>query len=102
MENMSEQELEVGVIYGSKGGESSAGKGTSSSEAAADTFSTPIEKEGQALIFQSRRQIKESSEEVSALTCYVRSHEVGRNDARVSAVDISQSFHLLIMLHAEQ
>ena len=46
MENMSEQELEAGVIYGSEGGESGAGKGTSSSGAAADTFSTPIEKEG--------------------------------------------------------
>ena len=53
MENVSEQELEAGVIYASEGGESSAGKGTSSSGAAADTFITPTEKEGQALIFQS-------------------------------------------------
>ena len=86
MENMSEQELEAGVIYGSEGGESGARKGTSSSGATTDTFSTPTEKEEQILIFQSWRQFEESLSEVSALTCYVRSHEVGRNDARVSAM----------------
>ena len=63
---MSEQELEARAIYASEGGESGARKGTSSSGVAADTFSTPTKKEGQALIFQSRRQTEESSEEVSA------------------------------------
>ena len=66
MEYLSEQELEAGPTYASEGGESSTGKGTSSSRAATDRYSTPTEKEGQALIFQSRREIKESSEEVSA------------------------------------
>ena len=66
MENLTKQELEAGATYASEGGESGAGKGTSSSGAAADTFSTPTKKEGQALIFQSRRQVEESSEEVSA------------------------------------
>ena len=65
-------------------------------------FCSPTEKEGQALIFQSRRQIEESSSEVCSLTCYVRSHEIGRNDVGVSSMDISQSFQLLIMLYAEQ
>ena len=66
MEFVSEQELEAGPTYASEGGESGAGKGTSSSGAAANTYSTPTEKEGQALIFQSRRQVEKLSEEVRA------------------------------------
>ena len=80
MEFLSEQELEAGPTYASEGGESGTGKGTSSSRVAADTYSTPTEKGGHALIFQSRRQQEESSKEVSASTYYLRSHALGKNN----------------------
>ena len=51
MEYLNEQGLEAGPTYANEGGESEAGKGTSSSGAAANTCSTPTEKEGQVLIF---------------------------------------------------
>ena len=42
--------------YTSEGGESGAGTGTSEGGALAKAYSTPAEKGGQALIFESRRQ----------------------------------------------
>ena len=49
----------------SEGVETSAKKGTSEAGAEINAYSTPAERGGQALMFESRRQQEESSEEVS-------------------------------------
>ena len=65
MDFLSEQEVEAVPIVASEGGETGSRKVISEGGAAADVFTTPAEKGGQALMFESRRQHEESSLEVS-------------------------------------
>ena len=65
MDFLSEQEVEVVPTFASEGGETGTREGTSKGGAVADAYSTPAEKGGQALMFESRRQEEESSKEVS-------------------------------------
>ena len=51
--------------FASEGGETGTREGTSEGGPVADAYSTPAEKGGEALMFESRRQKEESSEEVS-------------------------------------
>ena len=57
--------MEAVPTVASEGGETGSREVISQGGAAADVFTTPAEKGGQALMFESRRQHKESSEEVS-------------------------------------
>ena len=65
MDFLSEQEVEAVPTFASKGGETGTREGTSEGGPVADVYSTPAEKGGEALMFESRRQQEESSEEVS-------------------------------------
>ena len=65
MDFLSEQEVEAVPTVASEGGETGSKEVTSEGGAAANAFSTPAEKGGQALMFESQRQHEESSEEVS-------------------------------------
>ena len=65
MDFLSEQEVEAVPTFASEGEETSTREGTSEGRAVADAYSTPTEKGGQALMFESRRQQEESSEDVS-------------------------------------
>ena len=60
MDVVSEQEVEAGPCYASEGGESGVGKKSSEGGAVVDVYTTPAERGGQALVFESRRQHKES------------------------------------------
>ena len=65
MDFLSEQEAEAVPSVTSEGVETSAEKGTSKAGAEIEAYSTPAERGGQPLMFESRRQQEESSEEVS-------------------------------------
>ena len=65
MDFLSEQEVEAVPSVASKGVETSAEKGTLEAGVEINAYSTPAERGGQALMFESRRQQEESSEEVS-------------------------------------
>ena len=65
MDFLSEQEVEAVPSVASEGVEIGAGKETSEVGAEIDAYSTPAERGGQALMFESRRQQEESSEEIS-------------------------------------
>ena len=64
MEFVSEQEAEAVPSIATKSVETGAEKGTSEPGAEIDAYSTPAERRGQSLMFESRRQQEESSEEV--------------------------------------
>ena len=55
MDFLSEQEVEAVPTVASEGVETGARKGTSEGRAEIDVYSTPAERGGQALIFESRR-----------------------------------------------
>ena len=65
MDFLSEQEVEAVPTVVSKGGETGSREVISEGGVAADVFTTVAEKGGQALMFESRRQHEESSDEVS-------------------------------------
>ena len=65
MDFLSEQEVEVVPSVASEGVETSVEKGTSEAGIEIDAYSTPAERGGQALMYESRRQQEESFEEVS-------------------------------------
>ena len=65
MDFLSEQEVEAVPTIASEGGEIGSSEVISEGGAAANVFSTSAQKGRQALMFESRRQHKESSEEVS-------------------------------------
>ena len=67
MDLLSEQEVEAGTSYASNGGESGVGKKNFETEAKADAHSTPVERGGRALVFESWRQNEDSSKEVITL-----------------------------------
>ena len=53
MDFLSEQEVEAVPTFVSEGGEIGTREGTSEGGAVADAYSTPVEKGGQALMFES-------------------------------------------------
>ena len=65
MDFLSEQEVEAVPTFASEDRETGTREGILEGGAVADAYSTPAEKGGQALMFESRRQQEESSEEVS-------------------------------------
>ena len=64
MEFVSEQEAEAVPSVVTESVETGAEKGTSEPRAEIDAYSTPAERGGQPLMFESRKQQEESSEKV--------------------------------------
>ena len=87
MDVLSEQEVKAGPSYASDSGESGVEKKSFEAEAEADTHSTPTERGGWALVFESRRQNEESLEEVIFLCNRLEWEASAMNELRCTAVD---------------
>ena len=87
MDVLSEQEVEAGPSYASNGGESGVGKKSFEGEVEADTHTTPTERGGQALVFESRRQNEESSKEVISLCIRLWTEALGMNELGFATMD---------------
>ena len=79
MDFLNEQEVEAGPSYASEGRESDVEKETFEGGVVANAYTTPAEKGGQALVFESRRQHEESLEEVNISSSSLWMEALGRN-----------------------